>query len=117
MSDQIRASHLLIKHSGSRRQSSWKDPEGVQIKARSKQQAIEKLQQLRQQIVDGKATLATLATTESDCSSAQKGGDLGVFGRGQMQAPFEKAAYQLKVGELSGIVETDSGVHIIQRTQ
>ena len=72
--------------------------------------------ELRQQIVDGKADFATLASKESDCSSAQKGGDLGRFGRGQMQRPFEEATYALKVGELSGIVDTDSGVHVIKRT-
>lgn len=52
----------------------------------------------------------------SDCSSAKRGGDLGLFGRGAMQKPFEDAAFALKVGELSQIVDTDSGVHIIMRT-
>jgi len=46
----VRASHLLIKHSGSRRPSSWKDPNGNEIRERSKEQAIEKLQQLREKI-------------------------------------------------------------------
>lgn len=40
----------------------------------------------------------------------------GPFGRGQMQKPFEEATYALKIGEISGIVDTDSGVHIIMRT-
>ena len=40
----------------------------------------------------------------------------GRFGRGQMQKPFEEATYALKVGELSDVVDTDSGVHIILRT-
>ncbi len=48
--------------------------------------------------------------------SAQRGGDLGFFGRGQMQRPFEEATYALQVGELSGPVFTDSGVHLILRT-
>lgn len=52
----------------------------------------------------------------SDCSSAKRGGDLGLFGRGAMQKPFEEAAFALKVGEMSQIVDTDSGVHIIIRT-
>lgn len=40
----------------------------------------------------------------------------GPFGRGQMQKPFEEATYALKVGDISDIVDTDSGVHIIKRT-
>lgn len=56
-----------------------------------------------------------LAEEFSDCSSSKRGGDLGSFTRGQMQKPFEDVAFGLRVGELSGIVETDSGVHIIQR--
>ena len=57
-----------------------------------------------------------LASKYSDCSSAHKGGDLGMFGRGQMQKPFEDAAFALNVGQMSDIVDTDSGVHIILRT-
>ena len=117
MSGNVRASHLLIKHSGSRRLSSWKDPNGDAIKQRSKEQAIQQLTTLREQIVSGQHTFEELATQYSDCSSAAKGGDLGPFGRGQMQKPFEDATYALNVGEMSGVVDTDSGVHIIKRTQ
>ena len=49
-------------------------------------------------------------------SSAKQGGDLGFFGRGDMQKPFEDTTYGLQVGAMSGIVDTDSGVHIILRT-
>ena len=73
------------------------------------------MQGLRQRIVGGE-DFAALASKESDCSSARNGGDLGPFGRGQMQKPFEDATYALKVGELSDIVSSDSGVHIIKRT-
>ncbi|CAJ0831941.1 17726_t:CDS:2 [Entrophospora sp. SA101] len=61
--------------------------------------------------------LGELALTESDCSSAKRNGDLGFFGRGQMQPSFEDAAFKLEVGELSGPVWSDSGVHLIQRTE
>lgn len=89
---------------------------GSQITQRNKQQAIETLKQYRQQITDKKTTFAELASKESDCSSARAGGDLGEFGRGQMQKPFEDATYGLKVGQLSDVVDTESGVHIILRT-
>ena len=64
----------------------------------------------------GITTLAELAVTESDCPSARKGGDLGWFGRGEMQPEFESAAFGLNVGEMSGVIETASGLHLIERT-
>lgn len=70
----------------------------------------------REQIVSGQASFAELAQKYSDCSSAKRGGDLGPFGHGAMQKPFEQAAFALKIGELSEPVHTDSGVHIILRT-
>jgi len=58
----------------------------------------------------------TLATAESDCSSAKRGGDLGPFRRGQMHPDFEKASFELGVGELcKDVIETPSGFHTILR--
>ncbi|GAA5835355.1 hypothetical protein JCM3766R1_004765 [Sporobolomyces carnicolor] len=112
--NRVRASHLLVKHSGSRRPSSWKDANIT----RSKEEAVEILKRYVDQLKDRpdlNAAFADLARTESDCSSARDGGDLGYFGRNQMQKPFEDAAFGLKVGEMSDIISTDSGVHIILR--
>ena len=82
----------------------------------SKEEALAKLAGIRESIVAGTARFEDVARVESDCSSAARGGDLGSFGRGQMQKPFEDAAFGLKVGELSGFVDSDSGVHIVLRT-
>jgi len=65
---------------------------------------------------DVEDTFITLAKEESDCNSNKRGGDLGKFGRGKMQKPFEEAAFNLTVGKLSKPVTTLSGIHIIYRT-
>jgi len=110
--EKVRASHLLVKHTESRRPSSWKQD----TITRSKDEALEIIKAHREDIVSGKTTLEELASTESDCSSARNGGDLGFFGPGQMQRPFEEATFALKIGELSEPVFTDSGIHLILRT-
>ncbi|CAG2113407.1 unnamed protein product [Medioppia subpectinata] len=110
--EKIRCSHLLVKHCESRRPSSWREEKIT----RSKDEAIELVNEYRQQIDSGETTIEELAQEVSDCSSAKKGGDLGYFTRGAMQKPFEDSAFGLKVGQMSDLVETDSGVHIILRT-
>jgi parvulin-like peptidyl-prolyl isomerase len=59
---------------------------------------------------------AAVAREYSDCPSGRQGGDLGMFGRGQMVAEFETAAFGLEIGETSDVVETDFGYHLIRRT-
>ncbi|XP_062515601.1 peptidyl-prolyl cis-trans isomerase NIMA-interacting 1-like [Corticium candelabrum] len=110
--DVVQASHVLVKHRDSRRPSSWKSEKIT----RTKEEALAMLQGFRDKIASGDVEFADLAKRESDCSSARNGGDLGKFGRNQMQKPFEEAAYSLRVGELSEPVFTDSGIHIILRT-
>lgn len=116
MADTVRVSHLLIKHSGSRRPASWRDPNGDRIRATAKADAVSQLNALRARIVAGEQDFGSLAQQLSDCSSAAQKGDLGPFGRGAMQRAFEEAAFSLEVGELSGVVDTDSGVHLVLRT-
>ena len=75
--DTVRASHILIKHEGSRRKASWKDPEGRVISATTRADAAARLGELRDQILSGRASFADVAAQHSDCSSARRGGDLG----------------------------------------
>jgi len=108
----VQASHLLVKHRDSRRPASWRN-DNITL---SKDEALEILESFEQQIKSGEKTFEELASEFSDCSSAKKGGDLGPFGRGQMQKPFEDATFGLQVGKMSAPVWTDSGVHLILRT-
>ena len=84
---------------------------------RSKEEAIAILRGYQAEIGGSTDKFSELARQHSDCSSHDHGGDLGRFGSGQMQKPFEDAAFGLRVGEISGIVETQSGVHLILRTE
>jgi peptidyl-prolyl cis-trans isomerase C len=59
---------------------------------------------------------AELARNNSSCPSGRNGGDLGIFGRGQMVKPFEDAAFGLAVGGLSEPIQTQFGFHVIKRT-
>ncbi|XP_042169770.1 peptidyl-prolyl cis-trans isomerase NIMA-interacting 1 isoform X1 [Oncorhynchus tshawytscha] len=90
--DKVRCSHLLVKHSQSRRPSSWRE-ENI---TRSKEEALDLIQKYIEQMQSGEEEFEALASQFSDCSSARNGGDLGLFGRGQMQKPFA-----LKVGDIS----------------
>ncbi|ROV98348.1 hypothetical protein VMCG_07171 [Cytospora schulzeri] len=109
----IRAAHLLVKHSGSRRPSSWKESNIT----RGKDEAQRIIEAHQERIRSGEISLGDLAVTESDCSSARKRGDLGYFGKGDMQKEFEEAAFALQPGEISGVVDTASGLHLIERLE
>jgi peptidyl-prolyl cis-trans isomerase C len=101
-SEAVKASHILI---------------GVDQKATAeeKKAAREKAEKLRKELAGG-ADFAALAKGSSTCPSSQQGGDLGYFGKGQMVPAFEVAAFSLKPGEISEVVETQFGYHIIKLT-
>jgi len=100
---QVKASHILIGVDAAA------DPE---TKAKAKAKAETTLQELKA----GKDFAAT-AKEVSTCPSKEQGGDLGFFGKGQMVPEFEQAAFALKPGELSNVVETQFGYHIIKLTE
>jgi len=88
-----------------------KEPE---ITEAEKLSVKERLLKLRTRILKGES-FATLAILYSeDPGSAKKGGELGMYGRGELYPEFEDVAFNLKEGEISGIVETEAGFHIIQ---
>ena len=68
---------------------------------------------LKKRIDEGES-FERLAQKYSKCPSAQRGGALGSFGKGQMVKPFENAAFNLQVGEVSEPVKTDFGWHLIK---
>ena len=77
--------------------------------------ALDKIKEIRERIVSGKADFAEEAKKNSDCPSGAEGGSLGWFGRGMMVPEFDKVAFEMKKGEISGVVTTQFGYHIIYK--
>lgn len=84
-----------------------------ELSAKSKQEAKDKLESLRERVAKGE-DFATLAILYSQDGSAKNGGELGFVGRGELVKAFESVAFKLKPGELSNVVETEFGFHIVQ---
>lgn len=97
--EKVRARHILVKV------ESDTDPE----------KAREKIEAVRKRLVAGE-DFAEVAKETSEGPSGAKGGDLGFFTRPQMVKPFSDAAFSLKTGEISPIVETEYGYHVLQVT-
>lgn len=102
VAEERRASHILVKAA--------KDaPKAERDKAKAK------AEQLLEQVRKAPASFADVAKKNSDDpGSAKNGGDLDFFARGAMTKPFEDAAYAMKVGEISNVIETEFGFHIIK---
>ena len=105
--EQVKARHILIAFKGSpAAQKSKKSLTDAEAKA--------KAEELRKKLVAG-ASFAELAKKESDdIESGKNGGDLGAFGRGQMVPEFEQAVFNAKPGEITPVVKTQFGYHVVQ---
>jgi parvulin-like peptidyl-prolyl isomerase len=104
----IAARHILISYKGADRALA-----GV---TRSEQEARTMIEQVARRAKENPAEWAVLAGQYTDePGSKETGGDLGKFGRGQMVKSFENAAFGLDVGEISGVVSSPFGFHVIQR--
>jgi peptidyl-prolyl cis-trans isomerase D len=99
--EQRRASHILITAEGGDKTAARKKAEQLLGQIRTKPGDFEKLAR----------------DNSKDPGSAAQGGDLGFFGKGMMVKPFEEAVFKLKPGEVSEIVESDFGFHIIKLTE
>jgi hypothetical protein len=107
--EKIAASHILVSFKGAR---------GVLPNVtRGKEQARKRAQEVLKKAKAGGDFAALAKQYSDDPGSGSKGGDLGAFTRKTMVQPFSDAAFALKPGELSGIVESDFGFHVIKRTQ
>lgn len=100
--EQVTARHILIG-------CGEDEDEDAHDRARAEAEAV------REELVEG-ADFAELAKAKSSCPSGQRDGSLGSFGRGQMVAPFEEAAFNLDVGEISPVIHTPFGYHVIEVT-
>ncbi|MBP5510427.1 MAG: peptidylprolyl isomerase [Kiritimatiellae bacterium] len=100
-SEEALASHILIT------------PDGTE--QLSKDEAREKISSIRQKIICEGADFSDMAEKHSACPSAEQGGSLGWFGRGAMVPEFDKAVFSMQDGEISDIIETQFGYHIIKK--
>jgi peptidyl-prolyl cis-trans isomerase C len=101
--EQVKASHILVSV-----------PQNADEAKRA--EALATIQALKARIDNGE-NFATLAMEHSDCPSKAKGGDLGFFGREQMVKPFSDAAFALQPGQISDVVQTRFGYHLIRVTE
>lgn len=102
-----KASHILIKVKQDKN-----DKEGL-----SDKEAKKKIDEIKKQLDKNPKDFDKLAKEESMDSSKDKNGSLGYVVKGQMVKPFEKALFKLKDGEISDVVKTDYGYHIIRADQ
>ncbi|HKA07787.1 MAG TPA: peptidylprolyl isomerase [Gemmataceae bacterium] len=100
----VRTSHIVLRA-------------GANASTEERQKATQKLRAIRTELETGKTTFAAAAKAHSQCPSAPNGGDLGYLVRKfQMDEAYARAAFSLKVGEVSDVIETPAGYHLIWLT-
>ncbi|XP_021195518.2 peptidyl-prolyl cis-trans isomerase NIMA-interacting 1 [Helicoverpa armigera] len=110
----LACSHILIKHKDCRNPIDSNDKPVTRTKEEAKLLAAE----IHERITRDLITFADAAVGFSECASARNQGDIQPsLQRGRMQQSFEEAALALEVGQVSGIVESSSGFHIIMRRE
>ncbi len=103
---QVHAAHILLAYKGAER--------AAPTVTRSKEEALAQAEKIQKELENG-ADFTEMAKLYSDCPSKRNGGDLGYFAKGQMVKKFEDAAFALEKGNVSDVVETEFGFHIIKR--
>jgi hypothetical protein len=106
---EISARHLLVSYKGGLRASP-----GI---GRSKAEALARAEEAQKRAAAGEDFIALIKQYSDEPGAAERGGDLGKFDRGSMVPAFANAAFALKVGEISAVVETQFGFHVIKRTE
>lgn len=110
---EVSASHILVQWVGAQ----GTDRPGARPVTRSKAEAQERAESLRKLASARGADFAALAREHSDCPTASEGGNLGRFGRGRLLPAIEETAFKLSVGDVSEVIETAYGFHIVKRTE
>ncbi|MCE8015231.1 peptidylprolyl isomerase [Halomonas sp. MCCC 1A17488] len=96
-----RVSHIMVTFDGER----------------SRDEAVARLEEVRERLADGESFEDLALQYSDDPSTAEQGGDLGMISRGFFGDAFDEAAFALSPGQVSGIVETDNGLHLVKVTE
>ncbi len=104
--EKVHTRHILVRYRGAKNA-------GPEVR-RTREEAARRAAEIRNTLLDG-ADFAQVARTLSDDASAERGGDLGTIGRGRLAPEYERVAFALPPGQVSPVVETEFGFHLVKR--